>query len=552
MPLPHLVLGGFMAAGKTTLGRLVASRAGVPFLDLDEAVLAHAAAAGQPFESVAALFTALGQPTFRRLEAEALARALAAPPPTVIAAGGGALVNPESRTLALASARVVTLTAPPSTLLARLTAPDQPRRPLLEASADREAALHTLITERAAAYAESHATVATDALSPDETAAAIERAWRSPSVLVRLGERSYPVRFTGDADAGTLVADVLATLRPTRWLLVTDTTVDALWGEPFTAAAAAAAPPIGPPAAVVRLEPGERHKTLSAMETILYTALDARLDRRSVIVAHGGGVVSDIAGFAAALLFRGVRWISVPTTLLSMADAAIGGKTGVDLGPAKNAAGAFHQPAAVVLDPRRTTTETPRAYTGGLAEIVKSGAIADAALVDLLEREAPAVRARSTPILEAALAAATAVKATIVAADERESAASPTPGTLSRALLNFGHTLGHALEAAGSFDRWTHGEAVSLGMSAALRAGVTLGITDPTAAARLLALLTTLDLPTRLTRTDIESALPFLTLDKKRSGATLRAIFLTQIGSAVTRDIPLADLERLYLSTATD
>lgn len=541
MNLPHLVLGGIMGAGKTTIGRLLATRAGVPFVDLDAAVLDVAATEGHAVSTVAALFAELGEPTFRRLEAEALTRALAASSPTVIATGGGALVDPASRRRALTSARVVTLTAPPATLLARLTAPDQPRRPLLEA--DPEAALRALLADRSPAYAEAHATIATDA-APDDVAGAVLRAWRSPSVLVPLGERSYPVRFTGDAEAGTLLADVLDVLRPTRWLLVTDTTVDTQWGAPLAGALTSRGSP-HVPAATVRLTPGERHKTLAAVEHILHTALEAGLDRGSVIVAHGGGVAGDMAGFAAAIFLRGVRWISVPTTLLSMADAAIGGKTGIDLGLAKNAVGAFHQPSAVIIDPRRTLTEAPRAFTGGLAEIVKSAAIADPVLLTHLERHVEILRAPPSPpltVLETALAAATSIKASIVAADERE--------TGLRALLNFGHTLGHALEASGGFERWTHGEAVSLGMVAALRAGVALHLTPPTAAQRIITLLTSVGLPTRLPLSEIEAALPFLTLDKKRSGASVRAIFLTDIGRAVAHPLPLSTLATLYRAAA--
>lgn len=538
MTLPHLVLGGFMGAGKTTVGRIVAARAGVPFVDLDEAILVLAAAAGHPFPSTAALFTTLGQATFRRHEAEALARALDAAPPTVIATGGGALVDPSSRARALAEARVVTLDAPPEVLLSRIAAPGQPRRSLIQDAPDPTEAARALLATRAAAYSEAHATVATDVPTPEEAAMAVERAWGPEALVVRLAERSYPVRFTGAEDAGAIVADVLAALRPTRWMLVTDTTVDALWGPAFLAAASR----VPPPAAVVRLEPGERHKTLSAIEPILSAAIASGLDRSSVIVAHGGGVVSDMAGFAAAILLRGVRWVSVPTTLLAMSDAAIGGKTGVDVGAAKNAAGAFHQPSAVVIDPRRVATETDRAFTSGLAEIVKSAAIADAPLVDFLEREIAALRARSLPELERALSSSARVKASIVAADERETGVAGA----ARILLNFGHTLGHALEAAGGFERWTHGEAVSLGMVAALRAGVALGVTPPEDADRLVALLAALGLPVHLPRTDVEAALPYLTLDKKRSAGAVRAIFLTALGAAAPRALPLADLESLF------
>jgi shikimate kinase/3-dehydroquinate synthase len=575
--LPHLVLGGFMGAGKSTIGRAVAAAQGVPFVDLDDAVLAAAPAAGATCNTIGELFAALGEPAFRRLEAGALARALAAPAPTVIAAGGGALVDPASRERALAAARVVTLTAPPATLLARCERPDQPHRPLLEGATGRESRALSLLAERAPVYAYAHATIASDA-APDVVAAAVLRAWTAPSVLVRLGARSYPVRFAGGADAGAIVADVLAALRPSAWLLVTDEIVEACWGAPFLNAAISG---LGAaPAARVALVPGEREKNLAAVERVLAAFVAAGADRDAVVVAHGGGVVSDIAGFAAAVLLRGVRWISVPTTVLSMADAAIGGKTGVDLGAAKNAVGAFHQPSAVIIDPRRAATETDRAFASGLAEIVKAGAIADPELFAHLERHAPrpAVGGQSVPgdvqqslpqgaeqslpqgaeqslpqgarrsfprdrsVLEPALVRAAAVKAGVVSADERESG--------PRALLNFGHTLGHALEAAGAFERWTHGEAVSLGMVGALRAGRALGVTSEDAVTRVTALLAALGLPVKLSPADIEAALPYLSFDKKRRGRAVRAVFVTEVGQAVIREIPLDDLAQLYRGAA--
>lgn len=551
----HLMLSGFMATGKTTVGRALATRWGVPFVDTDDLVIgaAHSVAA-----DVALLFERLGEPAFRRLESEALARALASPRPSVIAVGGGALVDPNSRSRALASARVVTLVASARTLLTRLDRPGAARRPLLEGDpSTRRARLEALLEARAAAYAEAHAQIRTDDGDDDDPSAieavadAVERAFRAPGLVVPLGASSYPVRFAGAAGAGAIVRDLLDALRPSSWFHVTDANVAPLLRPAFLRATSS----VGPPLAKIALPPGEREKHLATIEPILHAFVEAGADRGSLIVAHGGGVVSDMAGFAASILLRGVRWISVPTTLLSMADAAIGGKTGVDLGLAKNAIGAFHQPTAVVIDVRHTTTEPPRAFTSGLAEIAKSGAIADPALIAHLEAAAakptaassigstpPGGPLRDLDFLEPAVVAAAAVKARIVAQDPRESGV--------RALLNFGHTLGHALEAAGGFERWTHGEAVSLGMVGALRAGVALGLTPRSDADRLIALLALLGLPVDLRRPEVEAALPFLSLDKKRRSGTIRAVFLTSIGEATLHDLPLEELARLYLATA--
>jgi shikimate kinase/3-dehydroquinate synthase len=252
--------------------------------------------------------------------------------------------------------------------------------------------------------------------------------------------------------------------------------------------------------------------------------VEAGADRDAVVVGHGGGVVTDMAGFAAAVLLRGVRWVALPTTLLAMVDASVGGKTGVDLGPAKNAVGAFHQPSAVVVDTAHVATESARAYAGGLAEVVKSAAIGDAALFEALEAGADAVRAREPAMVEELVYRSVAVKAAVVARDEREAG--------DRALLNFGHTVGHALEAEGGFTRLTHGEAVALGMVAALRIGTALGVTDAGLAERVTALLARLGLPTDLDAQPLGAALPFVGLDKKRRGGAIRFVLLRRLGEA--------------------
>jgi shikimate kinase / 3-dehydroquinate synthase len=232
-----------------------------------------------------------------------------------------------------------------------------------------------------------------------------------------------------------------------------------------------------------------------------------------------------------------VRWIPVPTTLLAMIDASVGGKTGVDLGPAKNAVGAFHQPSAVVVAPAYVATEAPRAYTSGLAEAVKAACVGDAALFDRLEQGRGPVLARDPAAVEEVVLRAVAVKAAIVGRDEREAG--------ERALLNFGHTLGHALESEGGFSRLTHGEAVALGTVAALEVGQRLGITARAAAERAKALLSALGLPVDLRAQPIEAALGRLRLDKKRRGDTLKVVFLEEIGRARVEAMAAVDFARM-------
>jgi shikimate kinase/3-dehydroquinate synthase len=521
--LPPLLLGGFMGTGKSTIGRLVAARAGAPFLDLD-ALLEQTTG-----RSIPELFATEGEPAFRALEASTLRRLLDDPSPRVIALGGGALLDPDLRRHALRIARVVNLTARPETIAARTAGQG---RPLLDAAPDRLARIRDLLDLRAAAYAEAHAHIPTDASSPDDLADAVRRAWADPTLIIPLGLRAYPVRLAASAPA--TVAEIAQSLAPSAVFLVTDRNVEPLAAAPVLDALQAAGLPV--PARVV-LTPGEPYKQLAAVEQILTTLVQAGADRDALVVGLGGGVVSDIAGFAAATLLRGVRWMAVPTTLLSMVDAAVGGKTGVDLGPAKNAVGAFHQPSAVIIDPAYVRTEQTRAYVSGLAEVVKAGAIADPELVSLLEAARDRVLGRDLDVVREMVLRAVRVKADIVTRDERESG--------DRALLNFGHTVGHGLEAAGGFTRHTHGEAVSLGMVAVLRVGVRLGVTEPAAAERIVRLLEVLGLPIDLDAEPVAEAVRLAALDKKRKGGALRLILLETVGRARIERMTLDKLAEL-------
>jgi shikimate kinase/3-dehydroquinate synthase len=408
---------------------------------------------------------------------------------------------------------------------------------LLDAAPDRLARIRELLAARAPAYAEAHALIPTDQRSPAAIAESVLRAWRDPTLVLPLGLRSYSVRVT--AEAPKTVAEIATSLAPSAAFLVTDQNVDPIAAEPVTAALDAAGLKLR---GKVVLTPGETHKQLPAVEQILTALVGAGADRDALVIALGGGVVSDIAGFAAATLLRGVRWMAIPTTLLSMVDAAVGGKTGVDLGPAKNAVGAFHQPSAVVIDPAYVLTETPRAYVSGLAEVVKSAAIADAELIDVLSRERDRVLARDLDIVRDMVLRAVRVKTEIVIRDERE--------TGDRALLNFGHTIGHGLEAAGAFTRLTHGEAVALGMVAILRVGRSLGVTAPDAASRLTQVLADLGLPTDLTSQPLEEAVRLAALDKKRKAGSIRVVLLESLGKPLIQPMTLEVIAQHLLHQA--
>jgi shikimate kinase/3-dehydroquinate synthase len=321
-------------------------------------------------------------------------------------------------------------------------------------------------------------------------------------------------------------------------LLVTDRNVAPLHAGPVAATLGAG----GARVELVVLEPGEQHKNPAAVVELWRRALGAGADRTSLVVGLGGGVVTDVAGFAAGTYMRGVRWAAFPTTLLGMVDASVGGKTAVDLGTAKNAVGAFWQPSSVVCDLEFLRTEPERGYVGALAEVAKSALIGDRVLFDLLESRAGAVLARDPGALGEVVRRSVAVKAGVVGRDEREAGL--------RAVLNLGHTVGHALEAAGGYRELSHGEAVSLGLVAALRIGCALGRTSADLVGRVMALLGSLGLPTVLDRARLEAATSLLAQDKKRAGGSLRFVVVEGVGQVSTVRLGLGELARL-VSAAT-
>jgi shikimate kinase/3-dehydroquinate synthase len=353
--------------------------------------------------------------------------------------------------------------------------------------------------------------------------------WQRDAIAVAAGESSYVV----EVGSGLLPRLAGLTASTSTPLLVTDRNV-----EPLHAASTRSA--LGAPARTVAelvLEPGEREKHVGSVDRVWRAALAAGADRKSIFVGLGGGVVTDMTGFAAATYLRGVSWLGVPTTLLAMVDASVGGKTGVDLEQAKNAVGAFWQPRGVLCDTALEATEPLRGYTGALAEVVKTAIIGDRELFELLEREQAAVRARDPGMVAEMVRRSVRVKARIVGLDARESGL--------RAVLNLGHTLGHALEAHAGFERLTHGEAVSLGLVAAVRVGERLGQTPRELGERVTRLLANLGLPTQLEAEPLADAAELVGLDKKRAGSRVRFVVAHDVGHVETTDIDLAELKSL-------
>jgi len=352
----------------------------------------------------------------------------------------------------------------------------------------------------------------------------------SAPLRVDLGDRSYDIHIgTGLIDRASLFD---RHVRGRTAAIVTNETVAPLFAPRLESTLAAAG------ARVLRivLPDGEAHKTWTTLDRVFEQLLLAQADRRTVLVALGGGVVGDITGFAAATYQRGIAHVQVPTTLLAQVDSSVGGKTAINHPLGKNMIGAFHQPLMVVADMDTLATLAPREYAAGLAEVAKYGAIHDIEFLSWIEKNADALLAREPAALEKAVRRSCEIKALIVARDERESGA--------RALLNFGHTFGHAIESAAGYGTILHGEAVAIGMALAARFSARQGRIPEADAHRLASLLARLGLPVAPPRFPPGVWLEYMGRDKKNEAGRITLILLDALGTgAVVKDAPLPEIE---------
>ncbi len=350
------------------------------------------------------------------------------------------------------------------------------------------------------------------------------------TLTVALAERSYPIHIGAGLlrDAGTLLTPLLA--QP-RAVIVSNTVVAAAWLAPLRASFAAA----GIATETILIADGEAHKTWATAHHVLTRLLELKAERSTTVVALGGGVVGDVAGFTAAIYQRGIPFVQVPTTLLAQVDSSIGGKTGVNHPLGKNMIGAFHQPQAVLIDTDCLRTLPDRELVAGLAEVIKYGAIRDRAFFDWLEGNVEPLRKRDAAAQTHAIAESCRIKAEIVAADERESG--------ERALLNFGHTFGHAIEAGVGYGEWLHGEAVGAGMVIAAQLSARLGTLPHSDALRLRALLQQAGLPVEAPPLGARQYLALMGRDKKVLSGSIRFVLLRALGEAfVAADVPAPEL----------
>jgi 3-dehydroquinate synthase len=488
----RVFLSGPMGAGKSTVAAAVAEQLGTRALDLDDRVEALAG------RSIPEIFVERGEGAFRALEKEALKTL-----PSdvgVVSLGGGTVVDDETRQTLLREGIVVTLTAEPAVLAGRVGKGEG--RPLL--GDDPRGDLERILKTRGPAYAEAHAVIDTAALDAEEIAAEIVALRNLSPIVVPLGERTYKVEVgRGVRHRVGIRANEHAAGDA---ILVFDGSENRPWpAEAIRDLTLAAKPPIE-----VRLPGDEASKNIASVERVWDTALEAEVDRRAIVIGVGGGVIGDLAAFAASTLLRGVALGQIPTTLLAMVDSSVGGKTGFNRPRGKNLVGTFYQPRFVLCDVETLATLPSEERIAGLAEVVKSAWLDSEESVAMLERDAEALMAGDADATICAVRMSIRLKSRIVRDDEREAG--------RRMLLNLGHTVGHGLEAASDYRGIRHGEGVALGMIAAMRVADRLGRGRPEETERLTRLLARLGLPTDLDQRLNSRVLEFIGSDKKRRG----------------------------------
>ena len=534
-----VVLVGMMGAGKTSVGKRLAAKLGLPFVDADAEIEAGAQL------TISEIFERFGELYFREGERKVIARLLNGGP-LVLATGGGAFMNATTRQNIAKYGVSIWLKPSFDILLARVR--KKSNRPLLK-TADPEQTLRRLLEERTPTYAladltiesldGSHDTVVDAILrrldvTLGKDVAPVQEARRK--VEVPLGARAYSI-LIGPGVLDEAGAEIARIAPGVHCAIVTDARVAPLYLDRLSASLDQA----GLRSTPIVCPPGEATKCYAEFARVCDALIEARIERRDIVIALGGGVIGDLAGFCAASLRRGVRLVQLPTTLLAQVDSSVGGKTGINSRHGKNLVGAFHQPSLVLADTLCLDTLSEREFRAGYAEVVKYGLIGDRGFFEFLElnwRDAFA----GGPARAEAIAVSCAAKARVVAADETERG--------ERALLNLGHTFGHALERLTGYDsaRLVHGEGVAIGMVSAFRFSRDLGLCSGQDATRAEAHLKAVGLPTRMrdipgfdART--EDFLAAMRQDKKVDRGRLTFILARGIGqSFVARDVDEASV----------
>ena len=508
LPMAHIFLYGPPGTGKSTIGRKLARSLKLPFVDLDRVIETNAGM------SIAQIMEGQGEPAFRDLETAALKEtvgSVAGVTSQVIALGGGALLREDNRALVETSGDVILLTAELPTLLERMQN-DSGKRPLL--AGDLQSKLMSLLENRREHYNSFPLKIHVDDKSAEQNA---------HQTQVALGR--HHLSAMGEYDVIVGQVENLTQFPMQSPIVVTDDHVATLHGEDMLTILRNA----GFAPKLIAVPAGEAYKNLETIQRLWHEFLENGLDRKSTIIALGGGVVGDMTGFAAAPYMRGVNWICIPTTLLSMADASLGGKTGFDLPEGKNLIGSFYPPKLVLADPQLLTTLPEAEFISGMAEVVKHGIIADPELFDLCAQGLDCIKADLEQVVKRAMA----VKIKVIEDDPYEKG--------SRAALNLGHTVGHAVELVSKFEL-RHGEAIAIGLVAEAKFAERIGVAKTGLSDEITSVLVRLGLPVQIPdELQHEAILRAMRVDKKKNAASIRFALPVEVGSVELVDV--TDLE---------
>jgi len=539
----NIFLVGLMGSGKTTVGRALAKKLNKRFFDSDHEIEARTGA------SIPLIFEIEGEASFRQREADMI-RELTAHEDVVLATGGGSILDPRSREFLKSRGLVIYLRAGVNSILQRtghdknrpLLQTADPRRRLEELTQQREPYYREVadvvietgrpnvqyLVQTIVAHLDSWAREKTNASFRDADTHSMDTSTETPiepiTLHVDLGERSYPIIIGQSLLAGD--GRIASAVAGERAAIITNTVVGTLYLDAVAQSLRAA----GKRVTEIVLPDGEEEKNWENLQSIYNGLLNDKCDRKTTIIALGGGVIGDMAGFAAATYMRGVPFVQVPTTLLAQVDSSVGGKTGINHPLGKNMIGAFYQPQAVIADTATLNTLPARELSAGLAEVIKHGAIIDARFFDWIEANISKLMARDPAALAYAIQRSCEIKADVVRQDERE-------GGL-RAILNFGHTFGHAIESGMGYGQWLHGEAVGCGMVMAADLSQRLGYIDAATRDRVTALVHAAGLPHIAPDLGVERWLDLMQVDKKNEGGQIRFILLKPLGAPLITTVP--------------
>jgi len=525
--MPNLILIGFMGSGKDCVGKELARRTGLTFCSTDEMI------EFVENRTINDIFEQSGEPYFRRLEKNIL-NSIKDLKNVIIATGGGMVINPQNRKKLAQMGTVVHLIVDAATIKQRLQ--DDSSRPLLK----QPGALEKLLAERRGIYDFADIKLDTVDKSPMQIAAELlaqvdlpkpKKFFPKPRrVRVHTPSSTYDVIIGHD-----LLGDIQDFLpyQPRRCAIISNPLVATLTLQPLVNNLKAAGMDLLP----IIIPDGERYKNLKTVNKIYDTLLEHHFDRSDLIIGLGGGVVTDIAGFVAATLKRGCRLIQLPTTLLAQVDASVGGKTGVNHPSGKNLIGSFYQPDLVCADVNILNTLPEREFRNGIAEVIKMAVIRDANLFNLLEAEHNQIMARDPKLLVRIVERCVRLKQVIVQADEREISG-------LRALLNFGHTLGHLYETAGQYRQLKHGEAVAIGMAQEIQISRLVNNLNENDSRRIVDLITAYGLPIKYTKQlAVSQFLDILHQDKKGRDSKLRLPLIKTIGTSNIKELEWTQFE---------